>query len=119
MLNYNNKTFKSITNTSNGEVGEETLFHYHQKDKVVWAEYSGGAIIKGFLIAKVLENNALEMRYEHINKSGELMTGICHSTPEILANGLVRLHEKWQWTSGDFSSGESIIEEIITENCVK
>jgi hypothetical protein len=113
MIDYNNKIFKSVTNTANGEVGNETLFRYKQKDKVVWAEYSGGAIIKGFLIAKVLENNALDMRYEHINQAGELMTGVCLSIPEILTDERVRLHEKWQWTSGDFSSGESIIEEII------
>jgi hypothetical protein len=29
-----------------------------------------------------------------------------------LGNGKIRLHETWQWTSGDFSSGTSIIEEI-------
>jgi hypothetical protein len=119
MPNYHNKIFKSITNTANGEVGDETLFQYQQKGKVVWAEYSGGAIVKGFLIAEILENNTLDMRYEHINQAGELMTGVCHSTPEILADGRLRLHEKWQWTSGDLSSGESIIEEIIAENFVK
>ena len=113
MPNYNNKIFRSVTNTSNGEVGEETLFYYQQKDKVIWAEYSGGAIVKGFLIAKLLENDTLDMRYEHINQAGELMTGVCLSTPEILLNGLIRLHEKWQWTNGNFSSGESVIEEII------
>jgi hypothetical protein len=40
------------------------------------------------------------------------MTGKCFSKPEILINGKIRLHETWQWTSGDFLSGTSIIEEI-------
>ncbi len=40
------------------------------------------------------------------------MTGICHSNPEILKSGKIRLHEKWQWTSGNLTKGESIIEEI-------
>ena len=31
---------------------------------------------------------------------------------ELLPDGRIRLHEKWQWTSGDLSSGESVIEEI-------
>lgn len=52
------------------------------------------------------------MRYQHVNAEGELMTGICRSTPEVLADGRIRLHEKWRWTSGDLSSGESIIEEV-------
>jgi len=85
----------------------------------VWAEYSGGVILKGFLLAKVIENDDLDMRYEHINTTGEIMTGLCVSTPEVLPDGRIRLHEKWQWTGGDFSSGESIIEEIIQENFVK
>jgi hypothetical protein len=29
-----------------------------------------------------------------------------------MENGKLRMHESWQWTSGDFSSGNSIIEEI-------
>lgn len=40
------------------------------------------------------------------------MTGICNSKLEILHNGKIRLHETWQWTSGDKSKGESIIEEV-------
>lgn len=111
-INYNNKKFASLENSKTGEVSTETVFHYHQKDNLVWAEYSGGKIEFGNLIAKVLENSALEIRYQHLNKAGELMTGRCFSTPEILADGRIRLNEKWQWTSGDLSKGESIIEEI-------
>jgi hypothetical protein len=52
------------------------------------------------------------MRYHQINFNNEIMTGKCFSKPEILSNGKIRLYETWQWTSGDFSSGTSIIEEI-------
>ena len=52
------------------------------------------------------------MRYHHVNTKGELMTGICESTPEVLSNGKIRLHEEWKWTSGDCSYGKSIVEEI-------
>jgi hypothetical protein len=41
------------------------------------------------------------------------MTGECRSTPEVLSDGRVRSHEEWRWTSGDFSSGRSVVEEII------
>jgi hypothetical protein len=115
MLNYHKKLFGSLNNTANGEVGEDTLFHYSQAGDVVWAEYAGGAIMKGFLIAKIVENSALDMRYAHINKAGKLMTGKGYSTPEVLPDGRIRLYEKWQWTSGDMSEGESIVEEIISK----
>ena len=45
--NFDNKTFASISNTENGEVGEDTLFHYHQDGNIVTAEYEGGSIVKG------------------------------------------------------------------------
>ena len=111
-ISYDGRIFKPISNSSTGEVGDETLFHYHQNGDNVWAEYSGGQIRFGTLIAKVLDDGSLDMRYQHVNTNGELMTGICVSTPEPLPDGRLRLHEKWQWTSGDLSSGESVIEEI-------
>ena len=111
-INYDDKKFASVENSETGEVSGETVFHYRQNGDLVWAEYAGGAIVFGTLIAKVLENDCLEMRYQHLNKSGALMTGRCFSTPEIMPDGRIRLFEKWQWTSGDLSAGESIIEEI-------
>jgi hypothetical protein len=114
-FNYDSKRFRSIENSASGEVGSETVFHYHQNGDLVWAEYGGGDIVYGTLIAKCGADGKLDMRYQHLNRSGELMTGECISTPEILADGRIRLHEKWRWTSGDLSSGRSVIEEIIDQ----
>lgn len=44
-LNLDNKKFKSLSNSENGEVSDSTIFHYHQTDNMIWAEYSGGDII--------------------------------------------------------------------------
>ena len=111
LINYDNRVFKSVSNSATGEVSAETVFHYHQKEDFVWAEYAGGEIVFGQLIAKVSAGGRLEMRYQHLNKSGELMTGKCSATPELTKSGKIRLHEKWQWTSGDFSAGKSVVEE--------
>ncbi len=112
MINYHNKKFRPIQNTKNGETSSETVFHYQQQGNLLTSEYAGGKIKKGHLIGLVSENGHIEMRYHQINTNDELMTGICHSIPEILPNGKIKLHETWQWTSGDNSKGESIIEEI-------
>lgn len=111
-MNYNNKKFRPISNTENGETSSETLFHYKQIENVLTSEYSGGKIKYGHLIGLVDEDGNIEMRYHQINDKGELMTGICFSRPEKLKNGKIRLHESWEWTSGDQSKGKSIIEEI-------
>jgi hypothetical protein len=111
-FDYNGRVFRSIANSGNGEVSAETIFHYRQRGNIVWATYEGGSIAFGTLIAKMDPNGVLSMRYSHVNNSGALMTGECVSTPELLSDGRYRLHERWQWTSGDRTSGESVIEEV-------
>ncbi|SFU09761.1 hypothetical protein SAMN04489724_3927 [Algoriphagus locisalis] len=112
VINYNNRKFHAVQNTENGETSSETIFHYHQEGNILTAGYAGGKILKGHLIGLVDESGNINMRYHQVNNKGELMTGICHSKPEILENGKIRLHETWEWTSGDRSKGESVIEEI-------
>jgi hypothetical protein len=114
-INYNDRIFRSVSNSSTGEVGAETTFHYHQEGATVWAEYSGGQIVRGQLIAICVADGSLEMRYQHINADGKLMTGMCTSTPEVLDDGRLRMHERWRWTSGDGSAGESVIEETTDQ----
>ena len=111
-MNYNNRKFRAIENSENGETSNETIFEYRQKENILTSKYSGGQIIEGHLIGKVDSLGNIEMRYHQINTKGELMTGICNSKPELLSNGKIRLHETWSWTSGDKSSGKSILEEI-------
>lgn len=111
-LTYADKVFRSSSNSPNGEVSSATTFHYHQEGNIVWAEYGGGSITRGFLIATVQNDQSLDARYQHVNNRGELMTGRCRSTPEILEDGRIRLLEKWKWTSGDESQGESVVEEV-------
>ena len=113
MINYNNKTFKAISNSESGEVDENTTFHYYQKDNIVWGTYNGSNIKFGTLTGIVHDkNDSLHFAYQHVNNNNELMTGKCTSSPEVMPNGKLRLHEKWQWTCKDHSTGESIIEEI-------
>ena len=40
-INYDDRKFRSVSNSERGKVGSETIFHYYQQDAIVWAEYSG------------------------------------------------------------------------------
>ena len=110
--NLEGKVFRSVANTANGEAGGDTFFYYHQTADLVTADYRGGRIVHGHLIAKVLPNGQLDMRYHHLNDQGIFMVGRCLSTPARLPDGRLRFHEEWQWLSGDWSSGRSEIEEV-------
>ncbi|MGX1930178.1 n-acetylglutamate synthase [Flagellimonas sp. 2504JD4-2] len=111
-MNYHNKQFKVVESSANADATEETLFTYEHSGNIVTSEYKGGNIAKGHLIGLVDKNGSIDMRYHQVNIKGELMTGICHSTPKLTENGKIRLFERWQWTSGDRSSGTSILEEL-------
>ncbi|MGS2740442.1 n-acetylglutamate synthase [Sinomicrobium sp. M5D2P17] len=112
-INYDNRVFRPVSNTENGETSSETVFLYKQEGNILTSEYKGGKIRYGHLVGIVDSEGVIEMHYHQINTSGELMTGTCRSLPEILSDGRIRLHETWRWTSGDESEGHSVIEEIF------
>lgn len=111
-MNYNNKRFRPVQNSANGETSEETIFEYQHHGNILTSDYQGRQIVKGHLIGLVDQEGNIEMRYHQVNKKGELMTGICTSKPELTKDGKIKLYEKWKWTSGDLSSGTSVLEEF-------
>lgn len=111
-INYNGRKFVPEMNSENGEVSEQTLFLYHQNGSLLWAEYSGGDILNGSLIGSVSDNGELDFVYHHMNRDMKVKTGKCHSVPTVMENGKIKLSEQWEWTSGDFSKGESLLVEV-------
>ena len=114
-INYDNRAFRGRVNTDNGEVSDETRFHYRQEGARLWASYSGGSVITGLLLGHVNEDDSLEFVYHHINVDGELMAGRCCSTPTIESDGRLVMNESWQWMTGDQSAGTSQVEEVKDE----
>ena len=86
-MNYNNKSFKPISNTDNGETSSETIFKYIQTDDILTSEYSGGRIKKGHLIGIVDKDGCINMSYHQVKRIREI--------------------NSWR-----ISKGKSIIEEI-------
>lgn len=111
-MNLNKRTFISISNSESGEVNGETIFHYFQQDQMIWAEYAGGEIVKGFLIGHFISENQITFTYQHLNQQFENRIGKCISKIEVKPNGTLRLYENWQWLDGEQQCGQSIIEEI-------
>lgn len=111
-INYDNRRFIGVENYDDGDLTRETIFHYRQKGKVVWGTFEGGRVLRGNLVARVLDDYRLEMSWQYLNQDYRLCHGTCLSTPELLPDGRIRLHESWQLTGGDSHSGKSVIEEI-------
>lgn len=115
-INYDGRRFRSVANSPNGEVSGDTVFDYRQVGTVLSGTYSGGTIVAGQLLGTVADDGGIEMRYHHVGDDGELRAGRCTSTAQLLPDGRVRLHESWQWFSGDQSRGTSVVEEIPSDS---
>lgn len=111
-FSYDGRRFRARQSSEAGEVDAETLFHYRQRDEVVWGTYAGGTVLWGTLVATVDAAGSLDMRYQHVSADGSLKTGVCRTRPELLPDGRLRLHETWRWTSGGAGEGTSILEEL-------
>jgi len=111
-IHFGGRLFRAVETSGNGQVNAETIFKYDQRDSLITATYSGGEIEFGHLIGIMYDDGTLDFSYHHVTLSDEICTGKGTSDVELLAGNKVRLRETWQWTSGDKSSGTSILEEI-------
>ncbi|GAA3328315.1 hypothetical protein GCM10017711_35530 [Paeniglutamicibacter sulfureus] len=109
-VSLDGRVFCGVENSATGEVGQSTTFTYHQDHEVVWAEYSGGAVVRGYLVG-TRNADKLNFRYVHLGANKETSTGVCESVIEVLDDGRVRFHESWAWESRP-ETGNSIVEEL-------
>ena len=106
-INYDQRRFRLASEGADG-----TLFHYHQASDVVWITYDGGTVTYGQAIAKADSEGKLDLRYQHVTTNGLIQIGSCITTPEVLADGRLRLTEVYQSTFGNQADGISIAEEV-------
>ena len=109
-IDYDGRVFKGIENYHDGDLNPDTRFYYRQEKNIVWGEITGGNVADGSLLAVVRDDGSLDMSWHYVNKNGALFRGSCYSTPEVLQDGRLRLHETWQIDGGE--AGRSVIEEI-------
>jgi GNAT superfamily N-acetyltransferase len=92
------RSFRVAEMADSGEATMSTVFEYHEEDGVIWARYSGGAVVLGFLVG-TRTGDRLEFRYTQLNDQGETATGRCSTTISVLDDGALRLDEDWAWES--------------------
>lgn len=105
-LNFNNKIFSLIENSEKGTVNSDTIFEYKQDKELVTAEYYGGSVKYGKIIA-VLNKNKLDMRYQCVTSDNELKTGKAIAEVSLSENGKIKLKLNWQWLDGKNEKGIS------------
>jgi hypothetical protein len=105
-FDLNNKTFTLVKNSENGLVNSETIFEYSQDGNLVTADYEGGTIRHGKIIAR-LEVDQLQMFYQFMTIDGELKAGRAMAALSMTTNDKIRMQLNWQWLTGAFERGIS------------
>ena len=105
-INFNNKRFSLIMNSKNDEVDSETIFEYKQKGDLVTAAYYGGTIKYGKIIA-VYRDNILDMLYQCVTTTNELIAGKAIADILITSKNKVKLKLHWHWLDNENLSGVS------------
>ncbi|GAA3603205.1 hypothetical protein Q4Q39_13865 [Flavivirga amylovorans] len=106
VFNFNDKTFSLIENSENGKVNSETIFKYKQKGNLVTAEYYGGTIKYGKIIAH-LKNDKLDMLYQCITTENELKAGKAIAEISLTNNNKIKLKLNWEWLENKNERGIS------------
>lgn len=73
----NKKRFKSTKSDGQEVIDIKTIFNFFQEGNILWAEYSGGKISKGYLHGKIINDDHMDFLFNHINSNNEYMTGRC------------------------------------------
>jgi hypothetical protein len=105
------RRFRAVEDVEGGDVGPATVFDYSEADGVIQASYSGGNVIRGFLVG-TRDGDELDFRYAQLRADGTTAGGHCHSVIGREPDGRLRLDETWQWES-EPGHGTSAVEEIF------
>ncbi|MFK4089852.1 hypothetical protein ACI2LF_37425 [Kribbella sp. NPDC020789] len=91
--------------------GSAPYGQYHRDNDLVWAEfYGGGTLRSGRLVGRLRADGSFDASYCLLTGTGELISGTCHSIPEIDAQGNIVISDHFERADG--TRGVSRIRQI-------
>ena len=106
MIRYDKTTFRV-----RGEA-DSPVAHYHQEGDLVWAEFGGGRARRGAVVGTCDPDGVLLLTYCMVLRGGDLISGQCLSTPELLPDGRILLTEQWERYGRHAATGISYLEQV-------
>ena len=110
-FDFNKKKFSLIENTESVKVNSDTVFEFYQKDDLVTANYFGGTIKYGKIIA-LLNGNKLNMIYQCVTTDNELKAGKAIADVSLNESEKIKLNLRWEWLNKANEKGTSEYLEI-------
>jgi hypothetical protein len=114
LIDYDGRRFRAAGPGSD-DGADAPVAVYRQRGDLLWADFSGGGVRRGSLTGLCRPDDSLEFTYTMVLADGTVLAGYCESTPELLPDGRIRLHERWQRYGPNASTGISDLDEIGPE----
>jgi hypothetical protein len=108
-VNYDGRRFRGVETDAHGG---HSVAAYHQDGDLFWGEAAGGTLRRGSVTGVCGPDGVLDFAYSFVLTDGRIISGRCHSTPETLPDGRLRLREDWQRFGLDAAVGVSYLEEL-------
>ena len=116
-ISLNGLKMNAVQTAPNGVINHETYFDFHQDNDQVWAEYSGGKIVRAYLVG-LLTDSILKFRYCQLESSGQLNGGHSECEVQTSGEGLIQIVEHFEWESQP-GGGVNIIQEIQSKQVIQ
>lgn len=91
------------------------LATYHVSGRHLTGEYANATTPIGRVAGYVNDDGTVVFGYMSVDNDGTLIVGVCHSTVEVRADGLIQLNEKFERFLPMASTGESTLLEVTDE----
>lgn len=108
VIDYDGRRFRPVADRS----AEGRVAVYHQDGDLLWGEFLGGRARRGALAGTCTPDGRLDFAYCLVTDAGEVISGHCRSTPQLLDDGRLRLAEEWERYGRHAATGTSHLEEI-------
>lgn len=112
-MNLDQTRFRVSSTADNGVVSSETLLTLEQRGIRILGRYGGGSIARGYLVG-TLKGAVLQFRFTQREVAGQIHGGRSVCEVERLADGRLRLHEHFTWTTRA-GSGTNTFDQIARE----
>lgn len=105
-INYDGRRFRRVG------IPDGVVASYQQDGDLVWADFSGGHVLRGTLCGLRDSRDALNFAYTMVLATGEVISGHCVNTPQLRDDGSLMLREQWERYGVHAASGVDYLEEV-------
>lgn len=110
MIDLEGKTMFVSQTAANGVVGSNTRLHFSQRGSRIFARYSGGSVMRGWLVGRCV-GDRITFRYAQHEGGNSIHGGTSVCQVQHLETGRTRIIEHFTWKTR-VGAGVNVFDEV-------